>query len=358
MDKKELTKKDIRSLEYEELSDVIEKLGEKKFRAGQIFSWLHKKKVDDFSQMSNVSKNLSDRLMEEYDIYTLEPVDIKISSIDGTRKYIHRLVDDNVIESMLLRYDYGNTVCISSQVGCRMGCRFCASTIDGLERNLTAGEMVGQIYSIEKDIGERVSHVVIMGSGEPMDNFDEFVSFVRIITHEEGANLSGRNITASTCGLVPRIIELADMKLPITLALSLHAVTDEKRKKIMPIANKYSLSEVIKACKYYFDATGRRITLEYSLIAGQNDTKEDADGLIKIAGNLKCHVNLIPVNPIKERDYKASNTTAINAFKDRLNRGKVNATVRREMGRDINGACGQLRRSYIASEQANQVENI
>lgn len=358
MDKKVLTRKDIRSLEYEELSEVIEKLGEKKFRAGQIFSWLHKQKVDDFNQMSNVSKNLSDKLMKEYDIYTLEPVDIKISSIDGTRKYIHRLVDGNVIESVLLRYDYGNTVCISSQVGCRMGCRFCASTIDGLERDLTAGEMAGQIYSIEKDIGERVSHVVIMGSGEPMDNFDEFVSFIRIITHKDGANLSGRNITASTCGLVPKIIELADMKFPITLALSLHAVTDEKRKNIMPIANKYSLDEVIKACRYYFDATGRRITLEYSLIAGQNDTKEDADGLIKIAANLNCHVNLIPVNPIKERDYKASNSAAINAFKDRLSRGKVNATVRREMGRDINGACGQLRRSYIAAEESKLVENI
>lgn len=341
---------DIRSLEYEQLVALINEYGEKTFRANQIFEWLHKKQVNDFVKMSNVPKALIEKIEQNYMIYQVEPVEVLISEIDGTRKYIQKLSDDNIIESVLLRYDYGNTVCISSQVGCRMGCRFCASTLDGLERNLTAGEMVGQIYAIEQDIGERVSHVVIMGSGEPLDNYDSFLAFVNIITSVKGANLSGRNITASTCGIVPKIMELADMKLQLTLALSLHAVTDEKRRQIMPIANKYSLSEVIPACKYFYDTTGRRITLEYSLIAGQNDTDEDAKGLIKIANDIKCHVNLIPVNPIKERDYKASNSKAIADFKNRLERGGVNATVRREMGRDINGACGQLRRSYIQAK--------
>lgn len=346
-----MEKKDIRALEYDRLMEVILELGEKSFRANQIFSWLHEKKVNDFEEMKNVPRSLLQKLSEKYRIFTLEPVDIKISAIDGTRKYIHKLIDGNVIESVLLKYDYGNTVCISSQVGCRMGCKFCASTIDGLERNLTAGEMVGQIYSIEKDINERVSHVVIMGSGEPLDNYDNFISFVKLITHEKGANLSGRNITASTCGLVPKIIELADNDFSLTLAISLHAVTDEKRRAIMPIANKYSIAEIKSACKYYYEHTGRRITLEYSLIAGQNDSDEDARGLIEIADSLKSHVNLIPVNPIEERDYKASNKDAIARFRARLEKGHVNATVRREMGRDINGACGQLRRSYIHSGQ-------
>ena len=340
-------KSDIRALTMAELKDIVAECGEKGFRAGQIYSWLHDKKVESFEEMTNVPKSLIEKLQENHVIYTMSPVKILVSEIDGTRKYIQKLIDGNVIESVLLRYDYGNTVCISSQVGCRMGCRFCASTLDGLERNLTAGEMAGQIYAIEKDISERVNHVVIMGSGEPMDNYDNFLKFINIITSKEGANLSGRNITVSTCGIVPKIKELAEEKLAITLALSLHAVTDEKRKEIMPIANKYSLQEVIEACNYYFDTTGRRISLEYSLIAGKNDSDEDADGLIKIARRLKSHVNLIPVNPIKERDYKATGNQAVRQFKNKLENGRVTTTVRREMGRDINGACGQLRRSYI-----------
>lgn len=340
-------KKDIRSLSLDELTILINELGEKKFRAGQIYGWLHDKKVSSFEEMTNVPKGLYEKLSEEYAIYGVEPIKVLASKIDGTRKYIQKLHDGNVIESVLLKYDYGNTVCISSQVGCRMGCRFCASTIDGLERNLTSGEMVGQIYAIEKDINERVSHVVIMGSGEPMDNYDNFLGFVNLITSEKGAKLSGRNITVSTCGIVPKIKELAEKEFSLTLALSLHAVTDEKRKEIMPIANRYSLEEVINACAYYFEKTGRRITLEYSLIAGQNDSKEDAKGLIKIASRLKSHVNLIPVNPIDEREYRATEEKAVSAFRTILEKNHVNATVRREMGRDINGACGQLRRSYI-----------
>lgn len=341
-------KKDIRALNIDELSELIVGIGEKKFRASQIYSWIHEKKVTDFSQMSNIGKNLIAKLALEYDIYEVEPAEVLISEIDGTRKYIHRLSDGNVIETVLLRYDYGNTVCISSQVGCRMGCRFCASTLDGLERNLTAGEMVGQIYSVEKSIGERVSHVVVMGSGEPLDNYDNFVNFVKIITSKEGANLSARNITASTCGLVPEIRRLAELKLSITLAISLHAVTDAKRQEIMPIAKRYSIDELMQAGKEYFDKTGRRITLEYSLIAGKNDSDEDAEGLARIANELRSHVNLIPVNPIKERDYKATGASAVAAFKNKLEKKHINVTIRREMGRDIDGACGQLRRKYIA----------
>jgi len=341
-------KKDIRSLLPEELSEVIKSYGEKSFRADQIFSWLHNKKASSFEEMTNIPKKLTELLKEDYQINEVEPIEVLVSKIDGTRKYIQRLHDGNVIESVLLKYDYGNTVCISSQVGCRMGCRFCASTIDGLERNLTAGEMVGQIYAVEKNIGERVNHVVIMGSGEPLDNYDNFLKFFYLITNEKGANLSGRNITASTCGIVPKIIELAELRLPITLALSLHAVTDEKRKEIMPVAKSFSLEKVIDACRLYYDTTGRRITLEYSLIAGKNDQMEDAKGLISIAKKLKSHVNLIPVNPIEERDYTATNRKAVISFKARLESAGVTATVRREMGRDINGACGQLRRSYIS----------
>lgn len=343
-------KADLRSLTYDNMRSLMEAMGEKKFRADQIFDWLHAKKISDFSQMSNVPGGLTGRLSQEYGIFGVNIADRLISKEDGTRKYIHRLDDGNVIETVLLKYDYGNTVCISSQVGCRMGCRFCASTLDGLCRNLTAGEMAGQVYSVERDIGERVSHVVVMGSGEPLDNYESFVDFVRIITNEHGANISGRSITASTCGIVPKIIELADEGMAITLALSLHAVTDEKRRRIMPIAYKYSLDEIVKACKYYFDKTGRRITCEYSLIAGENDKDDDVKGLIRIAGDLNCHINLIPVNPIKERSYKATAPAQVLSLKNKLEKNRINVTIRREMGRDIQGACGQLRRSYISRQ--------
>lgn len=344
-------KTDIRSIDLDGLKQVMVDMSEKPFRAEQIFKWLHEKKVDSFEDMTNISKQLIDKLKERYSIYTVKPIATQISKLDGTRKYVHELYDGNIIESVLLRYEYGNTVCISSQVGCRMGCRFCASTIDGLERNLTSGEMAAQIYSIEKDVGERVGHVVIMGSGEPLDNYENLVGFIKIITCEKGANISARNITASTCGIVPKIKELAEEKFAITLAISLHAVTDDKRRDIMPIANKYSIEEIMDACKYYFDVTGRRITLEYSLIAGKNDTREDAAGLSKIARRLNSHVNLIPVNPIEERDYKSTDKNAVIEFRNRLQKDHVNATVRREMGRDINGACGQLRRSYTNNKE-------
>jgi 23S rRNA (adenine2503-C2)-methyltransferase len=245
-----------------------------------------------------------------------------------------------------MRYKHGNSVCISSQVGCRMGCRFCASTLDGLVRGLTAGEMLDQIYRIGEDIGERISNVVVMGTGEPLDNYENLLRFIQLLTDENGINISQRNLTVSTCGIVPKMRELADEKLSITLALSLHASSQEKRLELMPVANKYNIHEVLDACKYYFNQTGRRITFEYSLVGGVNDTDEDATRLSQLIKGINCHVNLIPVNPIKERDYVQSNARVIEAFKNKLEKNGINVTIRREMGRDIDGACGQLRKRY------------
>ena len=275
---------------------------------------------------------------------------MKISQIDGTRKYLFRLEDGNVIESVWMQYHHGNSVCISSQVGCRMGCRFCASTLDGLERNLTTAEMLDQIYRIQTLTGERVSNIVIMGSGEPLDNYDNVIRFLRMISDENGLNISQRNITLSTCGIVPNILRLAEENIQITLALSLHAPNDEVRKTLMPIANRYSLKEILPACQTYFEKTGRRLTFEYSLVSGVNDNLDEAKALTSLLKNMHGHVNLIPVNPIKERDYRQSDRKAIEAFKSYLEKNGINVTVRREMGRDINGACGQLRKSFLEEE--------
>lgn len=337
---------DIKSLNIEELKELIVSLGDKSFRAKQIYDWLHVKLVDSFDEMTNLSIGLREKLKENSHILTVSPLEVQTSKIDGTQKYLFQLNDGNVIESVLMKYKHGNSVCISSQVGCKMGCRFCASTIGGLERNLTTSEMLSQIYVIQKLTGERVSNVVIMGTGEPMDNYDNFVKFVRMLSDDSGLNISQRNITVSTCGIAPRMRQLADEKFQITLALSLHATTDEKRKVLMPIANRYSLDEILDACKYYFEQTGRRITFEYSLVGGVNDTEEDAIELIGLVKELNCHVNLIPVNPIKERDFIQSNKKVIDNFKNKLEKCKINVTIRREMGRDIDGACGQLRKSY------------
>ena len=338
---------DIKSLTLSELEQEMENIGEKKFRARQLYEWLHVKLAKDFSEMTNLSKALQEKCREHFELTVLSQVTMQESKIDGTRKYLFGLSDGNVVESVLMRYKHGNSVCISSQVGCRMGCRFCASTLDGLVRNLTPSEMLEQIYGITRDTGERVSNIVVMGTGEPMDNYDNLVKFIRMITDEKGLNISQRNITVSTCGIVPNMKKLAEEKLQITLALSLHAVTDEKRKELMPIANKYSIAELMEACKYYFEQTGRRITFEYSLVGGVNDTQADAEGLVKLARPLNCHVNLIPVNPIKERDYVESEKQCIQAFQNKLEKNRINVTIRREMGRDIDGACGQLRRRHI-----------
>ena len=344
-------KKDIRAYTYEELIDEMISIGEKKFRAKQIYEWLHIKLADSFDEMSNISLALRKKLDEQYIILPVDMVERQQSKIDGTNKFLFKLYDGNMVESVLMRYKHGNSVCISSQVGCRMGCRFCASTIGGLIRNLSAAEMVGQIYKIQKITGERVSNVVIMGTGEPMDNYDNFVRFIKLLTDEHGLNISQRNVTVSTCGVVPKMYELADEHFQITLALSLHGATQEKRKKLMPVANKYDIHEVLEACDNYFEKTGRRVTFEYSLVHGVNDTDQDAAELIELLGKRNCHLNLIPVNPIKERDFVQPSRKSAMSFKNKLEKSGINVTIRREMGSDIDGACGQLRRRYSESEE-------
>lgn len=334
-----------------ELEEELKNAGEKAFRARQMYEWVHRKLVRDFDEMTNLSKSFREFCRERYFLTALIPVQVQESKIDGTKKFLFELADGNVVESVWMKYHHGNSVCISSQVGCRMGCRFCASTLDGLERNLLPSEMLDQIYAIQLLTGERVSNVVVMGTGEPMDNYDNLLVFLRLLTDENGLNISQRNVTVSTCGIVPRMRQLADEKLQITLALSLHAATDEKRRELMPIANKYSIAELMDACAYYFEKTGRRITFEYSLVGGVNDSDEDAARLSALAKPLNCHVNLIPVNPIKERSYVQSEGTRIRAFQNKLEKNKINGTIRREMGRDIDGACGQLRRKHIGSLQ-------
>lgn len=340
-------KKDIKSLTLMQLREEMEALGEKPFRAGQLYEWMHVKLAEEYGEMTNISRKLADKCAERYEYMKLTIRKVQESKLDGTRKYLFGLPDGSMVESVWMRYKHGNSVCISSQVGCRMGCRFCASTLDGLERNLLPSEMLEQIYAITRHTGERVSNVVVMGTGEPMDNLDNLLQFITLLTDENGLHISQRNITVSTCGLVPEMRRLADKKLQITLALSLHAATDEKRKKLMPVADSYCLQELMEACAYYFEQTGRRITFEYSLVKGVNDTNEDALQLAGLIKGLNCHVNLIPVNPIKERDYVQSERRAVEAFRNRLEKSGIQVTVRREMGRDIDGACGQLRRRYL-----------
>lgn len=340
---------DIKSMNLREMTEYLVGLGEQGFRAKQIYQWIHEKQAHSFDEMTNVSKQLKEKLASKAYLTTLHKEEVQISQIDGTRKYLFMLSDGNVIESVLMKYKHGNSVCISSQVGCRMGCRFCASTLDGLVRGLTPAEMLDQIYQIGKDIGERISNVVVMGTGEPLDNFENLLKFIELLTDENGLHISQRNLTVSTCGIVPRMRELADKKLQITLALSLHASNQKKRLELMPVANKYDIHEVIDACRYYFEQTGRRVTFEYSLVGGVNDTDQDAKELSSLIRGMNCHVNLIPVNPIKERDYVQSNLQVITAFKNKLEKNGITATVRREMGRDIDGACGQLRRKYKES---------
>lgn len=338
--------KDIKSLSLPELTAEIETLGEKPFRAKQLYEWMHVKLVRGYDEMTNIPKSLKAKLEENFTYTALEEAAVQTSKLDGTKKFLFKLNDGNMVESVLMRYHHGNSVCISSQAGCRMGCKFCASTLGGLARNLTASEMLDQIYAISHSINERVSNVVVMGTGEPLDNYDSLVRFIRLLTDEHGLNISQRNITVSTCGLVENMRRLADEKLQITLALSLHGATQEKRRTLMPIAERYPIDEVMEACRYYFEQTGRRITFEYSLVGGVNDSREDAEELCELVRGLNCHVNLIPVNPIAERDFVQSGKKEVLAFKERLERKGIAVTVRREMGRDIDGACGQLRRRF------------
>ncbi len=338
---------DIKSLYKEELAETLKVLGLPAFRAKQLYEWLHVKLVADYEEMTNLSRDLRETLKQQYPLTVLREVDALHSGTDGTIKYLFRLMDDRVIESVLMKYHHGNSVCISSQVGCRMGCKFCASAIGGKERDLLPSEMLEQVYQIQKLSGERVSNIVIMGTGEPLDNYDYVIRFLRLVTDSDGLNISARNITVSTCGIPNKIRAFAQEGLPVTLALSLHAPNDEIRKQLMPVAAKYKLTEVLEAFLYYYEKTGRRLTFEYSLVEGINDGEEEAKELVRLVKGINCHINLIPVNPIKERNYRKSDDTRIQKFKFILEKNRINVTIRREMGADINAACGQLRKSYL-----------
>ena len=346
-----MAKEDLKSMSLEELQGFMANIGEAKFRAKQVFEWIHKKQADSFSDMTNLSKNLREKLEKEAKLSYARILEKRVSKQDGTTKYLFALENDNIIESVLMRYGYGNAVCISTQVGCRMGCTFCASTLDGVERNLTAGEMLSQIYEIQKDTGERVSSVVLMGSGEPLDNYDNVIKFIRLLNDKDGLNIGQRHITLSTCGLIEKMYKLADECLQITLAVSLHAPNDEIRNKIMPVSKKNDMDRLLEACKYYSDTTKRRITFEYAMISGVNDSLDCAKELSERLRNMLCHINLIPVNDVKERNYKKSSGETVERFAEFLNSKGIETTVRRKLGSDINAACGQLRKGYLEKRQ-------
>lgn len=335
----------------QELTEYVESLGEKKFHAKQIYKWLHKINVESFDDMTDISKSLREKLKQNCYIDHLEIITVQ-KSVDGTHKFLIKLHDNNAIESVFMRYHHGNTLCVSSQVGCKMGCSFCASTKDKFRRSLFASEIEGQVIAVQKYMGEKVSNIVYMGIGEPLDNYDNVVKSIRQINSPMGLGIGARHISLSTSGLVPNIYRLADENIQATLSISLHAVTDEKRREIMPVAKKYSIKELLDACKYYIMKTGRRISFEYALISGVNDTKEDAIALGKLLRGMIAHVNLIPVNEIKERDFKKSKENSIEEFMNTLNSMGVVTTVRRELGKDIDAACGQLRQKYL--EEINE----
>jgi 23S rRNA (adenine2503-C2)-methyltransferase len=342
MEQTEITEKiDILSLSKDELSAEIVGMGEKAFRAKQIYEWLHVKKVSDFSQMSNISVQLREQLTRKFCIKSLKIKKRLVSALDNTVKYLYGLPDGQAVETVLMEYKHGNSLCISTQVGCKMGCKFCASTIAGFVRNLEPSEMLLQIYETERDSGRHVDSIVLMGIGEPLDNFDNVMKFLSLL-NSGGEGMSLRHLSLSTCGVVDKIYKLAELKTGVTLSISLHAATDEKRSSIMPINNRYNLEQLMTACRDYFKKTGRRISFEYSLIEGVNDTEESAEELIKLLGGMLCHVNLIPINEIRERDFKKSRY--VERFQKRLLDAGINATVRRTLGADINAACGQLRR--------------
>lgn len=334
---------DIKSMNCDEIRQLCSDLGLPKFRADQLYSWLQKVGVSSYDEMTNLSKDLRAKLQEEYPIHSCEIELKRVSKIDGTVKYLFRLYDGEFIESVLMKYKYGYTLCISSQVGCKMGCMFCASTKSGCVRNLTAGEMIGQIHAAQRDMNVRVSHVVIMGMGEPLDNFDNAMRFLSLAGDEKGLNLGMRNISLSTCGIVPRMYELMEKNMQITLSVSLHAPENELRSKIMPVNRKYPLNDLMKVCRDYVKHTSRRISFEYAMIAGVNDTPECARKLASLVKGMLCHVNLIPANEIDESTHKRSGEKTLNEFCDILRSQGVNVTVRRSLGSDIDASCGQLR---------------
>ena len=334
-------------LSYSEIKDYVKDIGLPAFRGDQLFDAIINAK--SLEEISNLPKSLKETIRDEYPNYKI----IKsLKSKDETQKFIVQFNDGNIVECVLMKYKYGNTICISTQVGCRMGCKFCASTLNGLVRNLSAGEMLGQVLLVNRQLGgnkkdRKITNVVLMGSGEPLDNYEDVVKFISLVSSPNGLNISQRNISISTCGIVPKIYELAELNFGITLTISLHATTDEKRREIMPIANRFTISEIIEACKDYFNKTGRRIYFEYTLIKGINDSEQDAKNLAKILQGLLCHVNVIPLNSVKERDLQGTTRSYAYQFVDKLKKYGVSATVRRTMGEDIEGACGQLRNKVL-----------
>lgn len=347
-----MEKTDILSLELPELEALLEAQGEKKFRAKQVYRWLHVKRIFDFDKMTDLSVQLRAHLKEYFCINGLFVQKRLESSIDNTVKYLYRLSDGNYVETVLMEYNYGHSICVSTQVGCKMGCRFCASAIAGFVRSLEPSEILMQIYETEKNSGVKVSGVVLMGIGEPLDNYDNVVKFLRILSDGNGNDFSLRHVSLSTCGLVPRIYDLAELKLQLTLCISLHAADDESRSEIMPVNRAYNIQELLKACRHYIDRTGRRITFEYAVISGVNSSDKDADRLSDLLRGINCHVNLIPVNRVKERDYHTA-SSAVADFAKRLGKRGINATVRRTLGSDIEAACGQLRRDAAKREAEN-----
>ncbi len=337
------------SMTFEELSDWMKAQGEAKFRAKQLYDWLQK--GASFDEMSNLSKSLREKLKQNA---VANPITIResfVSKLDGTEKYLYELTDGNIIEGVLMRYHHGNTLCVSTQVGCRMGCKFCASTLEGCVRSLTPGEMLGQIIAANRRLSDgRVGNVVLMGSGEPLDNYDNVVKFLRLMSDERGLNMSLRGVSLSTCGLVPNMYRLAEEGLPVTLSISLHAPNDEVRKKLMPVANAYKMDEVLDACRNYIEKTGRRVIFEYALVGEVNCALPQADELSKKLRGMQCHVNLIPLNEVKERGLKAPTQHEVEAFMRRLEERHISVTRRREMGDDIQGACGQLRRHALGKD--------
>ncbi len=338
-----MEKADIASMTLSDLQQFCAQLGLQSFRAGQIFRWIHQKHVADFSAMSDLPAETRQVLCEKCSLSEVTIRKKLVSGIDGTVKYLYGLADGETVEAVLMKYYHGNSLCISSQVGCRMGCRFCASTLSGLVRPLSAGEMLGEVYLAEKDSGEKISSVVLMGIGEPLDNFDQVLVFLENLSSPMGKNLSLRHVSLSTCGLVDKIYRLMDKKLQLTLSVSLHAPNDEIRSKIMPVNNKYPIEQLMRACRDYFAETGRRVSFEYALIKDVNDSQSSARQLGRLLEGFPAHVNLIQINPVKERDFQRAPTARLSRFKNILEENRIAVTVRRELGSDINAACGQLR---------------
>ncbi len=337
-------KKDIKSLSYVELNSEIITLGLPRFRSKQIFEWLHKYGVSSFDEMTNISKDLRKKLADIYFISDCEIEQKYVSKIDETVKYLFKLYDGEYVESVIMKYKYGYTICVSSQVGCKMGCTFCASALAGFKRNLEAGEIESQLHSAQKDLNIRISNIVLMGIGEPLDNYENVIKFLHNVNNENGLNISMRNITLSTCGIVPKIYDLMNEELPITLTISLHAPNDIIRSRTMPVNNKWGIDEVLEACREYINRTNRRVSFEYTLIHSVNDTYECAKELSERLHGMLCHVNLIPVNDVAERGNVKSSEENIYRFADVLKNNGINATIRRTLGSDINASCGQLRR--------------